>query len=121
MTNTEINTETNTEIRPFRIDVPQADLDDLNRRLAATRWPGELPGTGWDRGVPPGYLRELAEYWRTGYDWRAQESCSTTCRSTSPRSTARPSTSSTSAPPSRTRCRSCSPTAGPARSSSSST
>jgi epoxide hydrolase len=68
-----VGTMTNTEIRPFHIDVPQAGLDDLNRRLAATRWPGDLPGTGWERGVPLGYLRELAEYWRTGYDWRAHE------------------------------------------------
>lgn len=60
-------------MRPFRIEIPQADLDDLHRRLAATRWPAELPGTGWDRGVPPEYLRELAEYWRTSYDWRAAE------------------------------------------------
>ena len=64
---------TDTEIRPFRIDVPQADLDDLHRRLDATRWPDELPGAGWTRGVPLGYLRELTGYWRHGYDWRAQE------------------------------------------------
>jgi microsomal epoxide hydrolase len=60
-------------MRPFRINIPQADLDDLNRRIAATRWPGELPGNGWERGVPAGYLRELADYWRTGFDWRAAE------------------------------------------------
>lgn len=60
-------------IRPFRIDVPQADLDELRRRLAATRWPAELPGAGWERGVPLGYLKELAAYWHDGYDWRAQE------------------------------------------------
>ena len=40
------------EIRPFRIDIPQADLDDLRDRLARTRWPDELPGVGWSRGVP---------------------------------------------------------------------
>ncbi len=60
-------------MQPFRIAVPQADLDDLNRRLDATRWPTEIPGTGWDRGVPVEYLRELAEYWRSEYDWRAAE------------------------------------------------
>jgi epoxide hydrolase len=62
-----------TEIRPFRIDIPQADLDDLRDRLARTRWPDELPGTGWDRGVPLGYLQELAGYWRDGYHWRTHE------------------------------------------------
>jgi microsomal epoxide hydrolase len=60
-------------MRPYRIHVPQADLDDLDRRLAATRWPAEVPGLGWERGVPPDYLRELAEHWRTGFDWRAAE------------------------------------------------
>lgn len=60
-------------MEPFRIDIPQADLDDLRRRLADTRWPDELPDVGWDRGVPLGYLRELADYWRTEYDWRAAE------------------------------------------------
>ena len=45
------------EIRPFRIDIPQADLDDLRDRLARTRWPDELPGVGWSRGVPLDYLQ----------------------------------------------------------------
>jgi pimeloyl-ACP methyl ester carboxylesterase len=60
-------------VRPFRIDVPQADLDDLRDRLSRTRWPDQLPGTGWDYGIPVDYVRELAEYWRTGFDWRAAE------------------------------------------------
>jgi len=62
-----------TEIRPFRIAIPKADLDDLADRLTRTRWPDELPGVGWSRGVPLGYLKELTEYWHQGYDWRAQE------------------------------------------------
>jgi pimeloyl-ACP methyl ester carboxylesterase len=62
-----------TDIRPFRIDVPQAQLDDLHSRLAGTRWPAELPGVGWSRGVPVAYLKDLAEHWRTTYDWRAHE------------------------------------------------
>jgi hypothetical protein len=61
------------EIRPFRIDIPQADLDDLRDRLGRTRWSGEVAGAGWSRGVPVGYLKELAEYWRTAYDWRKAE------------------------------------------------
>jgi pimeloyl-ACP methyl ester carboxylesterase len=64
---------TDTEIKPFRIDVPQADLDDLHDRLGRTRWPDEIPGAGWDYGVPVEYVRKLAEYWRDGYDWRAWE------------------------------------------------
>ena len=61
------------DIQPFRIDIPQAQLDDLAGRLARTRWIDELPGTGWERGVPPGYLRDLAGYWADGFDWRKQE------------------------------------------------
>jgi pimeloyl-ACP methyl ester carboxylesterase len=60
-------------IAPFTIDIPQATLDDLHARLERTRWPRELPGVGWERGVPVDYLRELATYWRDDYDWRAWE------------------------------------------------
>jgi microsomal epoxide hydrolase len=60
-------------LRPFSIRVPEAALEDLRTRLARIRWPRESPGTGWSRGVPPDYLRELAEYWRTRYDWRRHE------------------------------------------------
>jgi pimeloyl-ACP methyl ester carboxylesterase len=58
---------------PFRIDIPQADLDDLLDRLTRTRWPRQLPGDGWSRGVPVDYLRDLVDHWAGGYDWRAQE------------------------------------------------
>ncbi|MGY0065745.1 epoxide hydrolase family protein [Streptomyces sp. QTS137] len=60
-------------IRSFRIDIPQPRLDELRSRLAATRWPDELPGVGWSRGVPLAYLKDLAEHWRTAYDWRVHE------------------------------------------------
>ncbi|TCO61014.1 epoxide hydrolase family protein [Actinocrispum wychmicini] len=60
-------------IEPFRIDIPPADLDDLRDRLARTRWPDHLAGVGWDYGVPLDYLKEVAEYWRTGYNWRVHE------------------------------------------------
>jgi len=61
------------EITAFQINIPQDRLDDLRHRLAHTRWPGELPGSGWEAGVPLGYLKDLADYWSTDYDWRAQE------------------------------------------------
>jgi epoxide hydrolase len=61
------------EIKPFTIAIPQADLDDLHDRLARTRWPDELPGVGWSRGVPVDYLKGLADYWANGYDWRKAE------------------------------------------------
>jgi len=60
MTNTETTSAQATGIRPYRISIPQADIDDLRERLARTRWAGDLPGTGWNRGVPTAYLRELA-------------------------------------------------------------
>lgn len=62
-----------TAIEPFTIDIPQADLDDLKRRLAQTRWPSEVPGVGWSRGVPLDYLKDLATYWGNAYDWRKHE------------------------------------------------
>ncbi|WP_063053479.1 epoxide hydrolase family protein [Nocardia arthritidis] len=62
-----------TEITPFRIDVPQEQLDDLNRRLDATRWTDDDPEAGWAQGIPLDYTRELVGYWRSTYDWRAQE------------------------------------------------
>ena len=60
-------------MKPFRIEIPEADLEDLRSRLAHTRWPDEMANVGWERGVPLGYLKDLAEYWRTSYDWRAAE------------------------------------------------
>jgi pimeloyl-ACP methyl ester carboxylesterase len=62
-----------TEIKPFHIDVPQADLDDLRRRLTEVRWPDEPPGVGASRGLPLANTRDLVEYWRNTFDWRAQE------------------------------------------------
>ncbi|MFJ2667011.1 epoxide hydrolase family protein [Nocardia fluminea] len=67
----------NNALTPFRIDIAQADLDDLRDRLANTRWPMPVPGrddrTDFSRGIPLVYLKELAEYWRDGFDWRARE------------------------------------------------
>jgi pimeloyl-ACP methyl ester carboxylesterase len=58
---------------PFRIEVPEADLDDLRERLARTRWPEPETVDDWSQGVPLSYLRELCGYWADGYDWRATE------------------------------------------------
>lgn len=60
-------------IRPFRIAIPQAELDDLAERLGRVRWAQEIPDAGWDYGVPLSVLRPLVEYWRTAYDWCAWE------------------------------------------------
>lgn len=60
-------------IRPFRIDVPQNELNDLRDRLDRTRLPDEIPGVEWNYGIPSGYMKELIDYWQTSYDWRKQE------------------------------------------------
>jgi pimeloyl-ACP methyl ester carboxylesterase len=62
-----------TDLVPFRLEIPQAALDDLRDRLDRTRWPAQIPGLGWSRGVEKTYLQELTGYWRNAYDWRAQE------------------------------------------------
>ena len=53
--------------------VPDAVLDDLRGRLQNTRWPSVVNGQGWARGTDLDYLSELVDYWRTDFDWRAQE------------------------------------------------
>ncbi len=60
-------------IERFEINVDNAVLDDLQRRLELTRFPDQIPDTGWEYGMPLSYLQPLVEYWRDGYVWRAQE------------------------------------------------
>lgn len=60
-------------IRPFRIAVPQTDLDDLQRRLAATRWPDEETVSDQSQGAPLARVQALVDYWRTAYNWRKTE------------------------------------------------
>ncbi len=60
-------------VEPSQISISEDQLDDLRRRLDNTRWPDELPGTGWDYGVPQAFLRDLVQHWRASFDWRAQE------------------------------------------------
>ena len=61
------------EVKDFKIEVDDKVLDDLRRRLENVRWPDQIPNSGWDYGSNLDYLKELVEYWRTGFDWRAQE------------------------------------------------
>jgi len=58
---------------PFIMAVPEALLEDLRQRLALTRWPDEIPGSGWHYGANLAYVKELVRYWQHQYDWRAQE------------------------------------------------
>jgi pimeloyl-ACP methyl ester carboxylesterase len=63
----------NEVIEEFEVHVPDGVLEDLRRRLTLTRFPDQIPGTSWEYGMPIAYLRDLVEYWRDAYDWRAQE------------------------------------------------
>ncbi len=65
--------ETAAAIRPFRVDVPEADLDGLRRRLAATRWPDRETVPDRSQGAQLAELQELVRYWGTDYDWRKAE------------------------------------------------
>src|SRR5215218_6591157 len=64
---------TETTIRPFRIDVPEEELDDLRRRIAATQWPEKETVADESQGVQLATIQELARYWVTDYDWREAE------------------------------------------------
>ncbi len=61
------------DIRLFRLEVPASVLDDLQQRLSRTRLPDEPPLEPWSTGTSVGYLERLLDYWRDGFDWRAQE------------------------------------------------
>jgi pimeloyl-ACP methyl ester carboxylesterase len=60
-------------VKPFRIDVPQEVLDDLQERLADTRWPDEVEGAGWSYGTNLSFMKALVDYWQNRFDWRKQE------------------------------------------------
>src|SRR5436309_8071014 len=66
-------TQTPTELKPFRVDIPGEALDDLRRRIAATQWPEKETVADQSQGVPLATMRELARYWATTYDWRKCE------------------------------------------------
>ena len=68
-----MTTTTDLTIRPFEVHMPDEDLADLQRRIAAARWPSKELVTDRSQGVQLATLQELARYWAAGYDWRACE------------------------------------------------
>ncbi|HEY8351872.1 MAG TPA: epoxide hydrolase, partial [Sphingomonadales bacterium] len=58
---------------PFTINIPDSELEELRRRLRATRWPHDYANADWSYGTPVAWLRELVDYWLNEYDWRAVE------------------------------------------------
>jgi pimeloyl-ACP methyl ester carboxylesterase len=65
--------ETHPAVRPFRVDVPEEDLEDLRRRIAAASWPSKELVEDRSQGVQLATMQELARYWQTDYDWRKAE------------------------------------------------
>lgn len=63
----------NSDMEPFKIQIPRETLDDLNRRLETTIWPDTVENAGWDYGTNLDYMQDLKEYWQHRYDWRKQE------------------------------------------------
>ena len=61
------------EVHPFRIEIPDAQIEDLRARLGRTRFPDAEPVDDWSQGIPLNYVRELCTYWRDSYDWRPVE------------------------------------------------
>ena len=108
-----------TEIRPFQVNIPETELMELRRRIAATRLPEKETVGDISQGVPLATVQKLAKYWANEYDWRKVEADSMPCRTSSPRSTGWTSISSTCARSTRTPCPSSSRTVGRVRSSSS--
>jgi hypothetical protein len=84
-------------VERFAVDVPQATLDDLDARLARTRWPGELDGAGWEDGTSPAFLQELVGWWQTGFDWVLDATQPARAQASPPRHT--PSSSPSAVPP----------------------
>jgi len=62
-----------TPITPFRIEASDSALEDLRRRLRATRWPEREPVADWSQGIPLAYVQDVCAYWAEKYDWRARE------------------------------------------------
>ena len=69
MSATEVSAGGSTDIREFQIGFPAADLDELRRRIAATRWPERETVDDDSQGVPLATMQELARYWATDYHW----------------------------------------------------
>ncbi len=62
-----------TQVKPFKINIPQSILDDLQERLKRTRWTDEPQDSGWSMGASLAYMKELVDYWQRKYDWRKYE------------------------------------------------
>ena len=74
MANANLTERSKAQVKPFKINIPQSALDDLQKRLKRIRWPDEAEGAGWNMGANLGYMKRLADYWLHQYDWRKHES-----------------------------------------------
>ncbi len=73
MTTMKTASATKTQVKPFKINIPQSTLDDLQERLKRTRWADEPEDSGWRMGASLEYMKALADYWQRKYDWRKHE------------------------------------------------
>jgi Epoxide hydrolase N terminus len=110
-----VTTMTDLTIRPFEVHVPDEDLVDLQRRIAAARWPSRELVTDRSQGVQLATLQALTRYWATEHDWRRCEAKLNALPQFTTKIDGSASTSSTSSRRTSRRCRCSSPTAGPAR------
>jgi len=104
---------------PFRLEVPDAELDDLRARLARTRWPERETADDWSQGIPLAYVQELCAHWADAYHWRRLEATLNGLGQFRTEIDGLGIHSSTHARRTPAPCRCLSRTAGPARSSSS--
>ncbi|MBA3869593.1 MAG: epoxide hydrolase [Anaerolineae bacterium] len=65
--------QSKSQVKPFTISIPQSALDDLQERLKRTRWPDEVPESGWTMGTNLAYMKKLVDYWQNKYDWKKHE------------------------------------------------
>ena len=60
------------DIEPYVLPYSDAAVEDLHSRLARTRWPDEIPGSGWEYGIDLDFMRKLCGYWKERFDWKSQ-------------------------------------------------
>jgi pimeloyl-ACP methyl ester carboxylesterase len=61
------------ELKEFKLNISNEELEDLYQRLSQTRWPDEIEGANWDYGIPLDYMKEIVNYWTDQFDWRSVE------------------------------------------------
>ena len=61
------------EIKPFKIEIADEDINELRNRIESTRWPEKETVNDWNQGTPLSYMKEVSEYWINNYNWKERE------------------------------------------------